>query len=555
MQTISLIQGTTEWAAHRAQHWNASDAPAMLGCSPYKSRSQLIHELATGAVQEIDAATQRRFDDGHRFEALARPIAEAIVGEELYPVVGVLGRLSASFDGLVMAEDTGYESKTLNDELRAALPHAGRDSHQHNDGKNLPKMYRVQMEQQLMVADGTRILFCATKFDANDELLEERHCWYYPDEALRAEILAGWAQLEADVAAYKPVEVIPAAVAAPIQDLPALDIQITGAVVASNLALWRDIVVQRIAEINTDLKDDQDFADAAKMVTFLDNGEKRIKLVKEQAQAQASSIDEVFRALDQISAELKAKRLELNRLVEARKESIRLEILQEGKDALKAHIEQINATLKGAVLPAINADFAGAMKGKRTVQTLREAMQDCLAAAKIEANQIADGIRFNLTTYDEIGAEFPQLFPDLKQIVLKGKDDFTSTVKLRISEHKEQERQRQEREAKQRAEQAEREAAAARAAQEAEAQRKAGEQAASVIESDRKTEPAASVAMAAPLSVSAEQIEAGNVTPLRPAGGAMTDDEIRYQIGQFITKATRPQLNQILMFCRDKLAA
>ena len=34
MKTIKLIQGTPEWNAHRAQHWNASDAPAMMGVSP-----------------------------------------------------------------------------------------------------------------------------------------------------------------------------------------------------------------------------------------------------------------------------------------------------------------------------------------------------------------------------------------------------------------------------------------------------------------------------------------------------------------------------------------
>ncbi len=48
MKTVDLQQGTREWHAHRAQHFNASDAPAMLGVSPYKSRAQLIRELATG---------------------------------------------------------------------------------------------------------------------------------------------------------------------------------------------------------------------------------------------------------------------------------------------------------------------------------------------------------------------------------------------------------------------------------------------------------------------------------------------------------------------------
>lgn len=554
MRIHKLVQGSAEWNAHRAGTHNASDAPTMLGCSPYMSRNDLIKNLATGSEREINAATQRIFDDGHRYEGLARPIADEIVGETLYPVTGsddfgLSKPLGASFDGLTAADDIAFEHKSLNDEIRAALPLEGM-----NENAELPKVYRVQMEQQLMVSDADRALFMASKWNG-EELVEERHCWYYPDETLRAEILAGWKQLEADVAAYEHVEVIPAAKAAPIKDLPALDIQITGNVVASNFTLWRDIVVERIGQINTDLQTDQHFADAAKMVTFLDDGEKRIKLVKEQAQSQASSIDEVFRALDQISAEMKAKRLELNRLVETRKESIRAEILQEGREALKVHIDQINATLKRVSLPAINADFATAMKGKRTVDTLRSAMQDTLAAAKIEANQIADGIRYNLTTYDEIAAEFPQLFPDLATIVTKAKDDFTSTVKLRISEHKEAERVRLEK--------VEQEAAAAREAEqrrladdEERRQQQAGQVAAKAIEEARKTEPVASpVAMTPPASIPAEQIEAGNVTSISAGRVTPANDDLINAITQRLQTMDRQQLNLVLMFCKEKIAA
>ena len=45
MHTHHLIAGTAEWHAHRARHFNASDAPAMLGCSPYTSRTELLRKL------------------------------------------------------------------------------------------------------------------------------------------------------------------------------------------------------------------------------------------------------------------------------------------------------------------------------------------------------------------------------------------------------------------------------------------------------------------------------------------------------------------------------
>ena len=45
MEILSFHQGSPEWAAHRAKHFNASDAPAMLGCSPYMTRSELLHRM------------------------------------------------------------------------------------------------------------------------------------------------------------------------------------------------------------------------------------------------------------------------------------------------------------------------------------------------------------------------------------------------------------------------------------------------------------------------------------------------------------------------------
>lgn len=97
-----LVQGSAEWHEHRRTHFNASDAPAMMGVSAYKTRTQLLHEMATGITPEHDEATLRRFSNGHRFEALARPLAEAIIGDDLYPVVCSEGNLSASFDGVTL---------------------------------------------------------------------------------------------------------------------------------------------------------------------------------------------------------------------------------------------------------------------------------------------------------------------------------------------------------------------------------------------------------------------------------------------------------------------
>jgi len=125
MITHNLTQGTPAWLAYRQSHFNASDAAAMLGMSPYKTRTELLHELHTGLTPEVDPRTQARFDAGHAAEAAARPLAEAEIGEDLFPVVGSLEidglPLSASFDGLTMAENIVWEHKLMSFALADSL--------------------------------------------------------------------------------------------------------------------------------------------------------------------------------------------------------------------------------------------------------------------------------------------------------------------------------------------------------------------------------------------------------------------------------------------------
>ncbi|WP_242890174.1 lambda-exonuclease family protein [Stenotrophomonas maltophilia] len=436
MKTVELIQGTPEWHAHRAAHFNASDAPAMMGCSPYKTRSQLVREFATGVAVEHDAATLQRFADGHRFEDLARPLAETIIGEELYPCVGVDGKFSASFDGLTLLEDTAFEHKSLNEDLRLAM---------HDGNDDLPLHYQVQMEHQAMVSGAERVLFMASKW-TGDELVEERHCWYVPNPELRAKIVAGWAQFEADVAAYEP-----AAVAAPVaagrapDQMPALRIEVTGMVTASNLAEWKDQAIAVFQGISTELVSDQDFADAETTVKWCGNIEEQLKAAKQHALSQTESIDLLFRTIDDIAAEARAKRLDLEKLVKRRKDERRTEIGNSARRAVQQHVLAINETLGEHAIPmptTLVADIAEAMKGKRSFSSMQEAVDAVAANAKIDASQYADRIRANVAILAG-HAEHATLFADRVQLcATKAPEDLRNLVAARIAEHQQAEQAR-----------------------------------------------------------------------------------------------------------------
>lgn len=424
-----MRQGSEAWHQFRACHFGASEAPAMLGESKFKSRTQLLHEKSTGIVLEVDAATQRRFDDGHRAEELARGLAEAKINDDLYPVTGEEGKLSASFDGLTLDQSTAWEHKLLNDTLRAC-----------DTAADLPVCYRIQMEQCLMLSGAERCLFSATKWDDAGNLLEEKHIWYMPDHKLRSRLLQGWAQFAIDLDAYQHVEHIPAAVAAPTRDLPALSIQVQGSIsLIDNLSVFGERLKTFVAEIDMNPSDDQGFANAEAAVKTLQAAQDALEQAEASALAQTSSIDEMRKTVKLYADTARTTRLMLEKMVKARKESIRVEIVQGGKVALATHIDALNTRLGKPYMQPVVANFAEAIKGKKNIASLHDAVATELARCKIEANAIADRIQINLTSLRELAKDHAFLFSDTSQLVMKANDDLVALIKVRIAEHQQAE--------------------------------------------------------------------------------------------------------------------
>lgn len=478
MKIHNLVQGSPEWLAYRAQHFNASDAPAMMGCSPYKSRAELLRELHTGVAQHVDAGTQKRYDNGHRAEALARPLAEEFIGAELYPVTGSLGRLSASFDGLTMEEREGFEHKALNNALRDCFRQMETIAPAHrerNEGRELPIYHRIQMEQQLLISGAERMLFMASQWAANEDLVEEQHCWYYPDLELRAQIVAGWEQFEKDLAAFAmPEAAAPAPAGKAPEALPALRIEVQGKVTASNLVEFKETALAAIRSVNRELKTDQDFADAAKAVKWCSDIETRLEAAKQHALSQTASIDALFRAMDDIGAEARRVRLDLDKLVTRRKTEVKEEAVVTVRNALAAHYQALNAELAPAMLQLPIVDWAGAIKGLRSFDSMQEALDTLLAKSKISADAAARTVRTNQATFKRTAAGFEFLFPDLAQLLLKQPDDFQAVLVARHAAHQQAELDRQEAErARIRAEEEQRNLAARQKQDRLEADRRA----------------------------------------------------------------------------------
>ncbi|MBK3437445.1 YqaJ viral recombinase family protein [Pseudomonas sp. MF7448] len=427
MKIHNVAQGSAEWLALRAKFRTASEAPAMMGASKYQSRTDLLMAKKTGITPDVTPSQQFIFDKGHATEAMARPLAEALIGEELYPIVATEGNLLASMDGATMLGETLFEHKLWNESVVAQVK-AG----------DLAPHYYWQLEQQLLVSGAERVIFVCS--DGTPENFV--HMEYRPVAGRAAQLIEGWKQFEVDLANFEMADAPSIVVGKAPDELPALRIELTGMVTASNLKVFEDSALAVIDSVKTTLSTDQDFADAKKAVKWCSDVEEAVSIAKKQALSQTQSIDELFSSLDRISAHARETRLKVDKLVKAQELLVKTTIKQKAELALAEHVAGINRTLGQVALPNVHVDFAGAMKNKRTIASLQDAVDTELARAKIDASQAADSIRLNLNSLAELAVDHAFLFSDVQQLVTKANDDLVTLIKFRISEHQKAEQEK-----------------------------------------------------------------------------------------------------------------
>lgn len=426
-----LIQGSAEWLEIRSKHFTASEAPAMLGLSKYVKRRELLHQKATGETPEITPQQQKLFDRGHQVEELARPIAEETLGEELYPVTAineVAGLpLLASMDGLTMLGDTGFEHKLFNQAF-ADMVESG----------VVPDTHWPQLEHQMLVTNAEQILFVVS--DGTEQKWAEVSYKSQPER--RQQVISGWVQFAKDLAEYMPEEANEGVVAQPVRELPAISYNMQGLALQSNLEAYKVAATELVEKSKQTLESDQDFADADARQKIFTKAEKDIKEACERVMGEIDSIDAFVKDMRFIGENIRQARLAEAKQIKARKEQLRKDIEQAAQIAIGEAVSEA-AKKVNAQIPTLNVNVSGAMKGKRTIESLQDAADGEVAKAKIQITEFVNIALANMNVIAD-NREYDFLFNDWATIAFKATEDFIALAKARIAEHKERERIRLE---------------------------------------------------------------------------------------------------------------
>lgn len=420
MKIIDCVQGTPEWhEARRTNYRTASSASAMMGASPYQNRADLIRRVATGIEQDHDDATLARFAKGHDIEAMARPMAEEIIGEALYPVTATTddGYLLASFDGLTMGEDVAWECKSWNEEKVCRMLADGL----------VPLEDRYQVMQQLAVMGlGSRVLYMVTDGTTeNCEIL-----WAIATGNEYATLVPHWAQFDLDVENYAHVEPSPPLVGEVTSALPSVFVQVEGRVVAGDMRAHRATVSKWVQALPSVFETDQDFVNGAQAVKDCANAEASLSALLQQVLGQMVEVDEVIRLINESKAEIAAARLRIDKLVKSEKENRKAALVMAAHEEIRQHRAALNKRIGGDWLSHTPHPFSEAVKGLKSLTSMEDKLATAIAQAKVSESAIADRIQANHQAMKDSGRDV--LIPDFAQVCQKEPEDFLLMLNARI---------------------------------------------------------------------------------------------------------------------------
>lgn len=168
-----MIQGTSEWHEWRKKGIGSSDAPAIMGTSPYHTPFTLW-QIKTG--KKTDQASSFATELGQKFEPAARADLELKTGFEFTPSIGVheaYDWLRASYDGLCEKERVFDEIKWVGSSVFQSVKDKG----------EIPSAHYDQIQHQFMVSGYEKAFYTCYRLTSDYSKIEEiYHCEVFKDE-------------------------------------------------------------------------------------------------------------------------------------------------------------------------------------------------------------------------------------------------------------------------------------------------------------------------------------------------------------------------------------
>jgi len=219
-----------------------------------------------------------------------------------------------------------------------------------------------------------------------------------------------------------------------------LVIKLKGEIQNSNFFEWKNDLILQIKSVNTELNTDEDFLVAIEYVKAFKHAEKSLKEAKKLAIEQASDIQKLFSAVDEISEKTRQTRLLLEHQINVRKLEIKRDCIQSGIELLREFIDNQNDDFKlidHSVYLNYNR-FELAVKGKAGVKGIQSAISYLCDKIKIEIMQKSAEVTNNGIIIDALPSKHRVLFQDRNSLLVLSVQELRLTIDKRIALFNEQ---------------------------------------------------------------------------------------------------------------------
>jgi len=213
-----------------------------------------------------------------------------------------------------------------------------------------------------------------------------------------------------------------------------LAIKVRGEVLSSNFDEWKLELIAQIQAVNTELVSEVQFAQAQIEVKRFKSAEQALKKTKESVINQASDIQQLFSAIDEISEEVRQVRLSLERQVKHRKLEIKEEFIERGVADIRDYIETQDAdfqTLDHSDYLDRGA-FETAIKRRASIAALSVAIDELCVQIRAQIDHRADSVKQNAKKLESLPVAHQALFQDRGTLVAMSPTQLDETIDQRI---------------------------------------------------------------------------------------------------------------------------
>lgn len=203
-------------------------------------------------------------------------------------------------------------------------------------------------------------------------------------------------------------------------DLIPLTIETRGEIITNNLPEFRELVRDALANINRELKTDEDFEQAEKDVKALKAAEDAVRA------AAIKAFDDQLKALvdglNETAEDIRAPRLEIEKLIAKRKDEVKADLIRQAMERLDC-APRLRESIYGR-------SVADAVKGKRSFDGMSKALETMVT---IHNGTIAKS-RGMIETFER--AHGPDLTMDREDLEVKSPDSVEGELRRRFESKK-----------------------------------------------------------------------------------------------------------------------